>query len=454
MLGIRARAVSFPHPRPFAIRVCPRGLALMPPRFHLLIAAQFASALADNALLIVAIALLQERGLPGWLAPMLKFALTLSYVLFAPFVGPLADAFPKGRLMAWMNGVKVLGALALLAGAHPLLAFAVIGFGAAAYAPAKYGLITELVGKHQLVAANGWLEVSIVCAVLLGTVLGGVLVSPGVLGSDFFGSGSRWLHDLPVVDAGSLSMSVLALLTTYALAAVLNIGVPDSGARYPRSRIHPVELTREFWQAHLTLWRDRDGALSLAVTTIAWGVGATLQFAVLRWAADVLQLPLSQAAYLQAAVAVGVIAGAIGAGRFVALVDAKRVLWAGVALGLMMPVVASTTTLALAVPLLALVGAVAGLMVVPLNALLQHRGCVLLSAGRSIAVQGFNENASVLGMLAIYAALIALDVPIVMLLWGFGLSIAAAITLLIRSEQGRARQEQLIRNEPRIDAAP
>ena len=426
----------------------------MPPRFHLLIAAQFASALADNALLIVAIALLQDRGLPGWLAPMLKFALTLSYVLFAPFVGPLADAFPKGRLMAWMNGVKVLGALALLAGTHPLLAFAVIGFGAAAYAPAKYGLITELVDNHQLVAANGWLEVSIVCAVLLGTVLGGVLVSPGVLGSHFFESGRMWLDGLPAVQAGALSMSVLALLVIYALAALLNIGVPDSGARYPRSGIHPIELTCEFWRAHLTLWRDRDGALSLAVTTIAWGVGATLQFAVLRWAADVLHLPLNQAAYLQAAVAIGVIAGAIGAGRFVALVDAKRVLWAGVALGLLMPVVASTTALAWAVPLLALVGAVAGFMVVPLNALLQHRGCTLLSAGRSIAVQGFNENASVLGMLAIYAALTALDVPIVMLLWGFGLSIAAAITVLIRSERGRAPNEPLIRNEPRIDAAP
>ncbi|HKX44929.1 MAG TPA: lysophospholipid transporter LplT, partial [Burkholderiaceae bacterium] len=366
-------------------------------------------------------------------------ALTLSYVLFAPFVGPLADAFRKARLMAWMNTVKMVGAVMMIAGGHPVLAFAVVGFGAAAYAPAKYGLITELVPAHRLVAANGWIEVTIVCAALLGSVLGGVLVSPGVLASAPFMLAHDALRAAPGLHDSAYIASLLALLMVYGLAALLNVGVPDSGARYPASRIHLAVLSAEFWHAHLTLWRDRDGALSLAVTTIFWGVGATLQFAVLRWAADVLQLPLSQAAYLQAAVAVGVVVGAGAAGRLVPLVRAKRVLWVGVALGLMMPVVASADTLYLAVPMLALVGAVAGFMVVPLNALLQHRGCQLLSAGRSVAVQGFNENASVLAMLAVYAALTALEVPIVALLWGFGLCIAAAIALLIRSEHSRNR---------------
>ena len=192
---------------------------------------------------------------------------------------------------------------------------------------------------------------------------------------------------------------------------------------------------REFWQANRTLWRDHDGGLSLAVTTIFWGVGATLQFAVLRWAGQVLQLPLSQAAYLQAAVAVGVIAGAVLAGALVPLHRAKRMLVAGVALGLMVPLMAQASSLWVAVPLLVIVGAVGGLMVVPLNALLQHRGYTLLTAGRSIAVQGFNENASVLGMLAVYAALLHAEVPIVALLSGFGLCIAAAIALLMRSRR-------------------
>jgi MFS family permease len=413
----------------------------MPPGFHLLIAAQFASALADNALLIVTIAVLQERGLPGWWAPMLKFGFTLSYVLLAPLLGPLADAFPKARLMAWMNGVKVLGVLALLAGVHPLAAFIVVGLGAAAYAPAKYGLITELVGPQRLVAANGWLEVSVVCAALFGTGVGGLLVSSIVLDSALAEIGRQWLAAVAIGPASALSVSLCALLAIYALAAVLNIGVPDSGARYATCEIHPIALMRDFRCANRTLWRDRDGGLSLAVTTIFWGVGATLQFAVLRWAIDVLHLPLNQAAYLQAAVAVGVIVGAAAAGRWVPLAQAKRMLWAGVMLGLLMPAVASSSDLFHAVPLLALAGAVGGLLVVPLNALLQHRGYTLLSAGRSVAVQGFNENASVLGMLAGYAALIALDVPIVALMWGFGGSIAAAIGALMVLERARSRGE-------------
>lgn len=383
----------------------PRGLAA-------LIAAQFASALADNALLIVAIALLEQQGWPGWWAPLLKVGFMASYVLLAPFVGPLADAWAKGRVMAAMNLVKVGGVLLLLAGVHPVAALTVVGFGAAAYAPAKYGLLTELVGPQQLVAANAWIEVSVVCAALFGAVFGGALVGP-------------WLQQPGYV------ASLLCLLGVYALASALNLGVPDSGARYPRAAWQPRALWRSFRRANGTLWRDAEGGLSLAATTIFWGVGATLQFAVLRWAIDELGLSLDRAAALQAAVAVGVVVGAGAAGRWVPLRHARRLLAAGVLLGLLMPVLASVDGVALAVPLLALVGAVGGVMVVPLNALLQHRGFVLLSAGRSIAVQGFNENLSVLAMLAGYATLQALEVPIVTTLWGFGLAIAAAIGVLM-----------------------
>jgi MFS family permease len=403
----------------------------MPTGFFLLIAAQFASALADNALLIVIIARLQELDLPGWWAPMLKFGFTISYVVLAPFVGPLADAVPKARLMAWMNGVKLLGVFGLALGLHPFAAFAIVGFGASAYAPAKYGLVTELVGPQRLVLANGWLEVSVVCAALFGTVLGGLLVSPWLLGQASVNATQHWLHGLTWLTPSRLSLSIISLMLLYGLAATLNIGVPDSGARYPASGLHPRRLCADFWQANRRLWADADGGLSLAVTTLFWGVGATLQFAVLRWAADVLQLPLSQAAYLQAAVAVGVIAGAGIAGRWVPLHAAKRMLVFGVLLGLFIPAIASADSLWVALPLLVLVGAVGGLMVVPLNALLQHRGYNLLTAGRSIAVQGFNENASVLAMLAVYAALLALDMPIVELMWGFGLCIAAMMSALI-----------------------
>lgn len=407
----------------------------MPRGFHALIAAQFCSALADNALLIVTIALLTRQELPAWWAPLLKFGFTLSYVALAPWVGPLADAVPKARLMAWMNGVKVLGVLTLLMGWHPVASFVVVGFGAAAYAPAKYGLVTELVGPERLVAANGWIEVSVVCAALLGAVLGGLLVSPWLLAHAAVTQLAAHAAALVGPQAGTLAASLLLLLLVYALAGLLNLGVPDSGARYPASSLHPIALVRDFRAANRTLWRDRDGGLSLAVTTIFWGLAATLQFAVLRWAAEVLLLPLDRAAYLQAAVAVGVILGATAAGRWVALHRAKRMLWAGVALGLCMPVIACTDQLALALPLLLGVGAVGGLMVVPLNALLQHRGHTLLSAGRSVAVQGYNENASVLLMLGAYAGLLALEWSVVKLMAVFGLAIAAAMLLLIWRER-------------------
>lgn len=400
----------------------------MPRGFHALIAAQFASALADNALLIVTMALLERRGLPVWWAPLLKFAFTLSYVLFAPLLGPLADAFPKARLMLWMSALKGAGIFAMLLGLHPVAAFCIVGFGAAAYAPAKYGLITELVGAERLVAANGWIEVTVVGAVLLGKGLGGALSSP------------IWLDlvavHVPFVAAwptGPLAASFAVLLLLHLASAALTAPVPDSGRRASPASIHPLALCDDFFAANRTLWRDRDGGLSLAATTIFWGAGATLQFIVLRWAGDALGLPLHQAAGLQATVAVGVVVGAAAAGRWVALAHAKRMLACGVLLGAMLPVLASVRSWPVAIPLLLVAGAVGGLMVVPLNALLQHRGVELLSPGRSIAVQGFNENASIVVMLAGYAGLLGLGLDIRTVMWVLGLAFVLAIGLLMRS---------------------
>jgi LPLT family lysophospholipid transporter-like MFS transporter len=415
----------------------------MPASFLLLLAAQFASALADNALLIVTIDLLQQRSMPGWLAPLLKVAFIASYVLLAPFVGPLADAVPKAKLMAWMNAVKICGVVALLLGLHPVTAFLIVGLGAAAYAPAKYGLATELVRPDQLVAANAWIEIAAVCAVLLGTGLGGFLVSPWLLA-----------HANGVVaDAfDPVLPSLLILLGVYLVAGLLNLGVPDSGVRHPIESFHPLALVRDFVAANRALWRDPDGSLSLAVTSIFWGVGATLQFAVLRWARETLHLTLDRAAFLQAAVAVGVIAGAVVAGRWVPLVHARRMLYAGVVFGLLMIVVAFTTQLEIAVALLIVVGAVGGLMVVPLNALLQDRGNALLSAGRSIAVQGGNENASVLAYLGVYSALVAVDVPLVVLMAGLGVCVAAALAGLLAQQRVRDRRAAVHTDEWRAEA--
>jgi len=386
----------------------------VPRGFATLIAAQFCSALADNGLLIVCIALLAERGAPLWWAPLLKFSFTIAYVLLAPFVGAWADAMRKGRLMMAMNALKVAGVLMLLAGAHPLVALAVVGIGAAAYAPAKYGLVTELVPPERLVAANGWIEVSTVCAAVFGVVLGGVFVMPA-----FLAAAQAWL---PIGAAAGL----LPLLLLYAGAAALNLGIPDSGARYPQVKI----TLADFATAQRTLWRDRDGALSMGVTTLFWGSAAVLQFAVLHWAGERLGLGLDRAAWLQGVVAVGIVAGAAWAGRVFMLSRARRALPLGMLMALAVPLASVAGHWWSAAALMALVGALAGALVVPLNALLQHRGHLLLSAGRSIAVQNFNENLSVLVMLGLYAALLAGGVPVQALMIALGLFVGAGVALL------------------------
>ena len=399
-----------------------------------LMAAQFVSGLADNALLIVAMARLAEMGRSAWLAPLLKAVFTLAYVLLAPWVGALADRWPKARVMLAANGLKALACALMALAIDPLLAFALAGVGAAAYSPAKYGLVTELSPPEQLVHANGWLEVTTVGAIILGTALGGWLVGPWLLAD-----GARYMgHALPV--DSPLGAAILLVLALYALAAALNLLIPSSGARPHAMQPSFSALLTRFAHAQRTLWRDAQGGLSLGVTTLFWGAGATLQFVVLAWAQDNLSLSLSHAAYLQGVVAIGIGVGALAAGRWVALGQAPRVLPLGVAMGLAVPLLTLVHSVALAAPLLAAVGALAGLFVVPMNALLQHRGQRLLGSGESIAVQNFNENAAVLAMLGTYAGLQAAGWPLPWLVGLLGTAVAAGVALVMwRLRQRAAR---------------
>lgn len=388
----------------------------MPKGFYFLIGAQFASGLADNALLILGIYFLNEQGYPGWWAPLLKFSLTLAYIFLASVVGPLADAFPKNRLMAWMNALKIVGVLQLLSGAQPLLAFALIGLAASVYAPSKYGLVTESVPPRMLVRANAWLEVSVVLSVIFGIALGGALtgLSESTLAQNWrtiFASASEFFIQTNTWPA----MCVVAVV--YVIAAGLNLGLkPMSG------RVHLVPLTRRavqwqtFWSSNTKLWRDPLGGVSLYVTTLYWGVGAVMQFAVLVWAQQTLGFSLKYGAYLQALVALGVVLGAFLAGRRFKLHSARQALPWGLLLAVLLPVVVVTSNILLAVALLLCVGLAGGMLLVPMNALLQHRGMQVLSSGRSIAVQGFNENLSVLLMLASYSALLALNVSLTVIM--------------------------------------
>ena len=403
----------------------------MPKGFFYLISAQFASGLADNALLILGIAFLHEQGYPGWWAPLLKFSFTLSYVFLAPLMGPLADAFSKAKLMACMNALKVVGVAFIFTNFHPVLAFGIAGMAASAYAPAKYGLVTETVPAEKLVKANGWLEVTVVMAVILGTACGGLLVAS---------KSYVWMSTLNLSFIELLGLSLetqyagplLSLIVIYSIAGLLNFGIPNLNIRYAQESMRPVALFKNFIQSNRILWQDPVGKLSLAVTTLFWGIGAVVQFAVLLWAKEALNMPLEQASLLQAVVAFGVIFGAGIAGHYVALQNAYKVLPLGLWLGLSLPALAFSTSLWIAIPLMLITGFAGGMLMVPMNALLQNRGYTVLTAGRSIAVQGFNENASVMIMLGIYSGLLALELPLQWVMVFMGTVMSLGIIYLMR----------------------
>ena len=415
--------------------------------FYIIMAAQFFSSLADNALLIAAIALLAQLHAPAWMTPLLKLFFVLSYVLLAAFVGAFADSRPKGNVMFITNTIKFIGCLVMLFGSHPLLSYAIVGLGAAAYSPAKYGILTELLPPEKLVAANGWIEGLTVSSIILGTVLGGVLISSAV-------SQSLLALDLPNFDTGidtPAESAILIIMMIYVVAALINLKIPDTGARYVSQKTNPIELIKDFAICFKTLWDDRLGQISLAVTTLFWGAGATLQFIVIKWAQVALHMNLSQGAILQAISAVGVAGGAVYAAWRIPLRKSLTVLPYGIAMGLVVCVMAIynsdmlpdtsifsvgklqvSLNLLPAYFLLILVGWLAGYFVVPMNALLQHRGHVLMSAGHSIAVQNFNENISVLVMLLIYSLLIWLDLPIQFVIIGFGITVSLIMWLVIK----------------------
>lgn len=398
----------------------------MPFGFYIIMAAQFFSSLADNALLVAAIAALALLDSPAWLTPMLKLFFTISYVLLAPFVGAFADALPKGKVMLIANTIKAGGCLMMLLGVHPLLAYGVVGLGAAAYSPAKYGIITEYLPHHRLVIANGWIEGLTVGSIIFGTLLGGALVSQAV--------SSKLLRiDIPHIDTGidtAPEIAITLIIVFYVIAAVFNLYVPDTGVDHKPQRKNPVYLVRDFAHCLRLLWGDKLGQISLATTTLFWGAGATLQFIVLKWAEIALGYTLSQSTVLQGITAVGIAAGAVIAAKTVPLHRAVNVLPVGIAMGVVVIGMIFVRNLYLAMAMLTLVGALAGFFVVPMNALLQHRGHILMGAGHSIAVQNFNENLSILGMLGVYALLIKLEFSIYTVIVLFGVFVAVTMALV------------------------
>ena len=396
--------------------------------FYTIMSAQFFSSLADNALFVAAIELLKTTGAAEWQRAALVPMFALFYVVLAPFVGAFADAIPKGRVMFVSNAIKVAGCLMMLFGTHPLLAYAVVGLGAAAYSPAKYGILTELLPPSQLVKANGWIEGLTIGSIILGLLLGGQLVGKAL---------SRYLlqMDIPLFDTGidtPPEAAIAAMIGLYIVAALFNLRIPRTEAPLQPIAHSLVTLIRDFSQCNARLWNDRLGQISLATTTVFWGAGGNLRYVVLAWATAALGYTTTQGTSLTGVVVIGTAAGAVLASVVMRLDRATAVIPLGIGMGLVVVAMNLIHSLWVAIPFLILLGGFGGFLAVPMNALLQHRGHNLMGAGRSIAVQNFNEQAAILGFGAFYTGLTKLGLSSAGAITMFGLLVAGTMWLIRR----------------------
>lgn len=374
--------------------------------FYTLLLAQFLSAVADNALLFAAIALLHQLNAPTWHEPLLREFFIISYIVLAPFVGPFADALPKGKVMFLSNGIKFFGCVLALLGVPPLYAYAIVGIGAAAYSPAKYGILTEMLPSNQLIMANGWMEGTTVLAIILGPVFGSTISA----NDPYFG--------------------IAVITAIYMLAAFFNYHIPKMPIDHCVEQRSLSFIMKDFWHAFTTLWKDTQGQVSLAVTTLFWGAGATLQFVVLRWAQQNFGFDQTDATKLIGVLAVGIAVGSFIASMYVKLEKAANVLPAGIYMGALVVAMVFVRNPIVAAVLLFSIGVLAGYFLVPLNSLLQHRGHTLLGAGHSIAVQNFNENIGILLMLGAYTWMVGKNFEIDHIIIIFGLFVIISMGII------------------------
>jgi MFS family permease len=404
--------------------------------FYTIMSAQFFSSLADNALFVAAVELIRISGGAEWQRAALVPMFALFYVVLAPFVGAFADSRPKGEVMFISNAIKVVGCLMMLFGTHPLLAYAIVGLGAAAYSPAKYGILTELLPSSQLVKANGWIEGLTIASIILGVLIGGQLVGPNV---------TEYLlgFNMPFIDTGidtGPEAAILLLISLYALAAWFNTRIPNTGVEMRPMPKNLMALLPDFWGCNSRLWNDKLGQISLSTTTLFWGVSGNLRYIVLAWSAAALGYSTTQASSLVGVVAIGTAVGAVVASMRMKLHQATMVMPLGIGMGVLVMGMNFIDNVWVAAPFLILLGALGGFLVVPMNALLQHRGHNLMGAGRSIAVQNFNEQACILLLGGLYTFSTGMGLSAFGAITAFGFVVAFCMWLIQRWHERNLRE--------------
>lgn len=388
---------------------------------------QFLSALADNALLFGALALLKMHHYAAWTSPLLQEFFVGAYIILAPFAGPFADSQPKGRVMLLSNALKLAGSLGIAAGLNPFLAYGLVGVGAATYSPAKYGILSELTSAEHLVQANGLMEGSTIAAILIGAIAGGTLADWNVLGT------------------------LLVVSAVYALALLTNLAIPRLASAHALTGISLGAVLRDFRRALARLWRVPEARLSVCGTSLFWGTGSTLRFLLIAWVPLALGITNNRMpAFLNAVVAGGIVVGAGLAARFVPLERAYRALTGGVVLGIALCALALTTHLINTFLILTVIGAAGGFFIVPLNAVLQERGQQSVGAGHAIAIQNLAENGTMLVMIGVYTVVIRAGAPVIGVATGFGVLLTLGMLALVW--QGTRLRRITITPDPKTTA--
>lgn len=367
-----------------------------------LLVAQFLSAFADNAILFTVIALVMHAQNPAsWYVPALQSSFLVAFVLLAPWVGQLADRFPKARILVVANLLKASGAGLLFLNVEPLIAYAIVGSGAAIYSPAKYGILPELVKHDELVKANGWIEGSTILAILLGMVIGAKV-------ADY-----------------SIHTALIGTIGLFLISSIFAcfLGLKNSSSNKQKTTSAISEFFTQI-QQFFTFERARFVIMGGA---LFWASAATLRVILVAWSPQVLDLhSATEIAQLTLFLAVGIIVGSICAARLIPLEKLRRARFAAYLMALLIMTLSFTAVIFVAQSILFFIGIAGGMFIVPVNAALQELGKQTIGSGSAIALQGFFHNVAMLLAVGSYSLASAWQVSAVLAMFCLGVLLLTA----------------------------
>lgn len=381
--------------------------------FSALLVAQFLSAFADNAIFVAAIALIKHSTHVGFYEAALQSAFLVAYIVLAPYVGHYADGHAKARVMLMSNNIKLLGALAMVVGLDPLVAYSIIGIGAASYSPAKYGILLQILPEEKLISANSMIESSSIVAIIVGTVFGGYLAD----------------HSLHIL--------FWSCALFYFVAALVNLLIPKTPIVKPFSWYSLGFYSINFFAMFQQFFKNKQARYCILGTTTFWSTGIVLRLLLFVWVPFVfLNADNSLPATLMGVVSVGICLGAIVAGLWINFSRIRIAFLSGIVLAPLILLIIVTRHLPLLFALMVAIGFFGGIFMVPLNAVIQKAGEKTIGTGSALAVQNFCENGGMLVFSMIYGLLQGIHLPLSMICAILGLTVLFMMAFLIKRTSG------------------